>query len=697
MKLSVLSFQFYRRTAPSFIAVLFLVTFSRVRVVEAQTQAMKWEKSFGGSMDDAAESVINTKDGGFLVIGSSSSADDQVTNFHGGNDDVWLTKLDSLGNLQWANAYGGTGDDEAYSVVQTSDSGYIFAGKTNSNNTGDVTGFHGGNFDAWICKIDSIGKIQWEQTFGGVADDRAYSIVQLEDGAYVFAGTSNSVDGTARMHKGKKDFWVVKLDQTGQIIWNDDFGGSQDDIAYQLIETRDHGFAVVGATESLDGDVNAFHGLTDVWLIRLDTLGNMVWNKSYGGGSADAGNSVCETSDGGFAVAGYSSSHDGDVSGVHGLATDFWAFKTDAMGNLKWQHAYGGTNNDFGTAIVQTDDGGFGVAGYITSSDGDVIGLHSPNTADFWLLKLDGNGALEWQRTLGGTDEDECNSVTQLPNGGLVLAGYSMSFDGDVTGVRGGKDFWVLELQPPCFDIRLTLADTSYRGKNQETVLIPIYSLDSSVRPLQSLDLTLLMNLDVLTPVGIDNTQGQFTSCTILPVSGSNSDSITLHLVCAGQRVLRPGLICVVKCIANLSKSLTTPVSIGQADFIDSLGSSKCLHAELQSIPNNDVKFDLEQVCGDSTISEEMKGDLLSIQSVVPNPATSFVDMIFHLPVGYRNDAVIQVLDEIGTLLKSEALTFLPGSTTGKLHLSLPVGSGVLYLRTVSNASVCTQKVVINK
>jgi hypothetical protein len=423
----------------------------------------------------------------------------------------------------------------------------------------------------------------------------------------------------------------------------------------------------------------------------------MKWNKSYGGGSADAGNSIVETTDGGFAVAGYSSSHDGDVSGVHGNDADVWAFKTDALGNLKWQHAYGGTNNDFGTAIVQADDGGFGVAGYTSSADGDVIGIHSPDTADFWFLKLDGNGALEWQKTLGGTDEDECNSASQLQSGGFVLAGYSRSLDGDVTGVRGGKDFWVLELQPPCFDIRLTLADTLYRGKNQDTILIPIYSLDSSVRPLQSLNLTLVMNLDVLTPVGIDNTQGQFSSCTILPLSSPSSDSVTLHLVCATQRILRPGLICLVKCVANLSKTLTTPVSIAQAVFTDSLGSSKCLHTELQSIPNNNANFELMQICGDSTISQELKGDLLSIVNIVPNPATSFIDVVFHVPVGYENDAVVQVYDEIGTLLKSEDLASLPGSTSGKLHLSLPAGSGVLYLRMVSNVSVCTRKVVITK
>ncbi|MBM7560374.1 Ig-like domain-containing protein [Marinitoga litoralis] len=229
--------------------------------------------------------------------------------------------------------------------------------------------------------------------------------------------------------------------------WQKTFGGSDLDSAHSIEQTTDGGFIVAGYTKSNDGDVTGNHGLYsyDYWIIKLDENGNLEWQKTFGGSDSDSAHSIEQTTDGGFIVAGYTKSNDGDVTGNHGGA-DYWIIKLDSNGNLEWQKTFGGSNWDYAQSIEQTTDGGFIVAGYTWSNDGDVTGNHGLYSYDYWIIKLDENGNLEWQKTFGGSDSDSAHSIEQTTDGGFIVAGSTRSYDGDVTGDKGDYDYWIIKL-----------------------------------------------------------------------------------------------------------------------------------------------------------------------------------------------------------------------------------------------------------
>ena len=293
--------------------------------------------------------------------------------------------------IQWQKCLGGSSGDGAYSIQQTTDGGYIVAGYTSSNN-GDVSGHHGSTFfsDYWVVKLDVSGNIQWQKCLGGGIDDFSYSIQQTADGGYVVAGYIFSIDGDISGNHGNDDFWVVKLDAAGNIQWQKCLGGSEYDYAFSIRQTTEGGFIVAGGSNSNDGDVSGNHGSDDFWIVKLDPVGNIQWQKCLGGSNLDYGaSSIRQTTDGGYIVTGETYSNDGDVSGNHGTY-DYWVVKLDASGNIQWQKCLGGGAWDKAYSIQQTTDGGYIVAGVTGSNDGDVSGNLGGN--DFWVVKLGANG-----------------------------------------------------------------------------------------------------------------------------------------------------------------------------------------------------------------------------------------------------------------------------------------------------------------
>ena len=410
-------------------------------------QTIEWEKSFGGSVLNEPYLVQQTSDGGYIVAGGSNSNDGDVSGNHGGLD-FWIVKLDTIGTIEWQKSLGGSADDIAYSVQQTSDGGYIVAGESASND-GEVSGNHGGR-DFCVMKLNSIGTIEWQKSLGGSADDIAYSVQQTSDGGYIVAGESLSNDSDVSGNHGSSDFWVVKLNTAGTIEWQRSLGGSTDDIAYSVQQTSDGGYAVVGESTSNDGDVSGNHGSTDYWIVKLNTMGAIEWQKSLGGSSDDHAFSFQQTSDGGYIIAGWAMSIDGDVSGSHGGGYyDFWVVKLDTIGAIEWQKPLGGSRNDVAYSIRQTSDGGYIVAGYTVSSNGDCTVNHG--LSDYWVVKLNATGTIEWQKSLGGSKYDIANSIQQTSDGGYIVAGRSMSNNGDVTGHHSqyGNDYWIVKLSKP--------------------------------------------------------------------------------------------------------------------------------------------------------------------------------------------------------------------------------------------------------
>ena len=355
---------------------------------------------------------------------------------------VSITSFSQTSPIEWQKSLGGSSFDYAYSIIQTTDDGYIVAGYSNSNN-GDVSGNHG-NSDYWVLKLDASGNIQWQKTLGGSNDDRANSIVQTTDGGYVVAGYSNSNDDDVSGNHGNNDYWIVKLDASGNIQWQKSLGGSDFDYAYSIVQTTDGGYIVVGYSESNDGDVNGNHGNSDYWVVKLDTLGNIQWQKSLGGSGFDYAYSIVQTTNGGYIVAGSSNSNDGDISGNHG-GPDYWIVKLDASGNIQWQKSLGGSGFDYAYSIVQTTDGGYIVVGHSESNDGDVNGNHGND--DYWIVKLNTSGNITGQNSLGGTYDDEAFSIVQTADGKYVVAGFSRSNNYDVSGNHGNYDYWIVKLK----------------------------------------------------------------------------------------------------------------------------------------------------------------------------------------------------------------------------------------------------------
>ena len=398
--------------------------------IQAQAPAIQWQKCYGGSLFEEPTDIKLTSDGGYVVVGKSESNDGNVTGNHGIYD-FWIVKLDATGSIQWQKCFGGTNYDFANAIQTTSDGGYIVVGNSNSTN-GDVTGNHG-NDDCWVVKLDATGSIQWQKSLGGSNRDVGFDIQTTSDGGYIVAANSRSNNGDVIGNHGAQDYWIVKLDASGAIQWQKSYGGTGDENVSAIQITSDGGYVVIGTSSSNNGDVTGNHGAGDCWVLKLDATGILQWQKSLGGSNEEGGKSIKITSDGGYIIAGFSFSTNGNVTQNYG-DSDCWVIKLDVTGNLQWQKSLGSYGTDNAFAVELTSDGGYLIAGI--------------NAQDCWVLKLDATGVLLWQKSFGGPNGDFAYAIKTIPDGSYVCAGFSAENGGDVTGNHGGGDYWIVKLGP---------------------------------------------------------------------------------------------------------------------------------------------------------------------------------------------------------------------------------------------------------
>jgi hypothetical protein len=315
-----------------------------------------------------------------------------------------------------------------------------------------------------------IPQYEWAHCFGGSKEEYGMDLKQGNDGGYVMTGWSYSNDGDVSGNHGNNDLWVVKTDAGGNLQWQQAFGGTQYEAGYSIQPTPDGGYIVAGSSSSNDGNVSGHHGQTglfndDVWVAKISATGSLLWQKSFGGTQQDFASCIQNTADGGFILTGEAFSTDGDLTDNKGNG-DLWIIKLDANGNIQWQKNYGGNKYESGNNIIQTLDGGYIAAGYSFSNNKDVSGHHgSTSIPDGWLLRIDANGNMLWQRSLGGTGADICYSITENADGSFVTSGFAYSDDGDVHGHHGNGDWWVVWL-----DANGSIQkDKCYGGTSQES------------------------------------------------------------------------------------------------------------------------------------------------------------------------------------------------------------------------------------
>jgi hypothetical protein len=420
-------------------------------------------KLLGGIGDDIPVTIQQTTDGGYIVACNSfSSADGDVTGVNHGNQDCWIVKLDANRNITWNKLLGGNNDDWVKCIQQTADGGYIFAGYSISSANGDVSQTSHGGFDYWVVKLNSLGIIEWDKLLGGSNSDKAQSIRQTPDGDYIIAGyslSSNSGDVTQTTH-GITDYWIVKLNSTGNILWQKLLGGTGNEIPYDIAIHADGSYVIAGeSTSSANGDVTGVNhgaaGTTDYWIVRLNNLdGNIIWNKLLGGSGEETAQSIQAPTGDGYIIAGHStSSANGNVTGTtHSPGNnDLWIVRLDRFGNITWNKLIGGNNDDQAYSIKQTTDGGFIVAGDSrSSSGGDISASNHGGISDYLLFRLDGTGNILWNRLFGGIDIDHAYSVIQTADGGYAIAGSTRSsFSGDVNSGNHNPslfDCWIIKV-----------------------------------------------------------------------------------------------------------------------------------------------------------------------------------------------------------------------------------------------------------
>ncbi|GAA0871575.1 Ig-like domain-containing protein [Gangjinia marincola] len=423
------------------------------------SQELDWVKTFGGSDEDEATSVIHLPDGGLAVLGNTRSTDGDFAGRTGNDKDFVLMRIDAEGNLIWSQFYGGSQNDEASDLILTNDGGFAMIGSTRSGDDnpttfdGDVN-INNGFYDYWMVKTDLNGTIQWQKTFGFDGSDRGQALIQTKDGGYFLTGY---FDVTASGGQGNEDgkitsiksaehgigeFWGIKLNIKGELEWRRYFGGTNNDQSYDVVENQSGNFILMGHTESEDFDISQTNGSYEYWVVAVDQAGNKLWENTYGGSAIDQGKAITMLPNGDMMLIGVTRSNDGDISNSNGENADAWLVQIDQEGTLLNEYTYGGTGFDSAQSIIASPTNLF-IAGNTRSEDIDGIVNNGQN--DAWILMLELEGNVIWQETIGGSGLDFFNAFTFTENNVLYVVGSTESTDGDIAVNKGGKDILLVK------------------------------------------------------------------------------------------------------------------------------------------------------------------------------------------------------------------------------------------------------------
>jgi hypothetical protein len=400
--------------------------------VSAQPK-ISWQRCLGGSGQDAANCIIQTSDGGYVVAGSAESYDGNITGYNGSNS-ASVVKLDAQGDIAWQNRLA------VNSIIETSDGGIIATGSTSDST---IPGYHGG-IDALIVKLSESGAIEWQKCIGGSKDDGAGRMCRTPDGGYVFEGYAESNDGDLTGCPGAGPIWLFKINDSGSILWQRRVEGNWPVGLQSFVSCSSGGFAMAGECNDT-GVSSSYYSGEDAWIAKLDDTGAIVWQQLIRSGADYEAYSITSSTDSGLVVAVNSWLNFDMLDTTHTvpLGASIWLVKFNDSGTIVWQRYLSNSDtNVFAESITNTSDGGFVVAGVI-----DNVNTES----DAYVIKLNDTGGVEWEQYYGGSREETAASISQTRDGGFIFAGWTNSHDGEVSGWHGDSssvydDIWVVKL-----------------------------------------------------------------------------------------------------------------------------------------------------------------------------------------------------------------------------------------------------------
>ena len=403
-----------------------------------------WSKVYGATGADYVADIIQLSDGGFVFISTTNSGE-IIGNYENGQD-IWIVKTNESGEIIWNKTFGGAGVDTGVRIIETSDEN-LFIGLNSNSSDGDFSE-NNGDYDGWIMKIDNSGNEIWKTNIGGNGRDYIFSMNLLSNGGIIIGGESNSSDVDPEFSFTSTSGYVVELDINGNIQWRKKYGGSLVDQIIDIKQKDDGGFIFVADSKSNDGDVLENKGNADYWIVSIDDSGNVIWSKTYGGGSVENVRNVELVQDG-YLIAGTSSSSDGDVSNENGRLNDVWVIKINNLGELQWEENYGGNEARHDRAISMTKGtNGFIIIGDSTSTNGDLPGNNG--LIDYWVFKINEFGNIVWSQNYGGSHIDNGIIAKLTSDGGYIIGGNTRSNNGDVPDSYGSYDIWIFKLAHDC-------------------------------------------------------------------------------------------------------------------------------------------------------------------------------------------------------------------------------------------------------